>query len=101
MRFFERALELSASTSGAYFPFTAYLGNARLLMATGRAEEGRRMLLEGVKDARRKSLKVREARIFTVLGEVAANDGKPDEAVNWLTAAADIAQRAGIEQDGK
>ena len=36
IRFFDKALALSAATPGAYFPFTAYLGKARLLATTGR-----------------------------------------------------------------
>ena len=46
IRFFDKALVRSSENPDVYFPFTAYLGKARLLLATPRADEGRRMLLE-------------------------------------------------------
>lgn len=98
IRFFDKALALSAETPGAYFPFTAYLGKARLLATTGRAGEGLRMLHTGLDVARRSDLKVREARILTVLGELAVADNKRDEAATWLTAAADVAKGAGLDR---
>jgi len=98
IRFFDKALALAAATPDAYFPFTAYLGKARLLVTTGRSDEGLRMLREGLAEARQKDLKVREARILTVLGELATADGKQDEAVNWLTAAAGVARNGGLER---
>src|SRR6266852_7565790 len=63
IRFFDKALSLSASTPGAYFPFTAYLGKARLLAKSGHSDEGLRMLGEGLNEARQKTRKVREPRI--------------------------------------
>ena len=98
IRFFDKALALSASTPGAYFPFTAYLGKARLLATSGRSGEGLRMLHEGLDEARRKNLKVREARILAALGELAASAGRHDEAVTSLTSAADVAQSAGLDR---
>jgi CHAT domain-containing protein/tetratricopeptide (TPR) repeat protein len=98
IRFFDKALELSSSTNGAYFPFTAYLGKARLLAATERRADGLRMLHEGLAEARRKELKVREARILTVLGELASSRGEQREAIGWLKEAADVAHRAGLDR---
>jgi len=98
IRFFDKALALSASTPGAYFPFTAYLGKARLLATSGRSDEGLRMLHDGLDEARRKNLKVREARILAVLGELAASAGRQDEAVTSLTSAADVAHNAGLDR---
>ena len=98
IRFFDKALARSAATPGAYFPFTADLGKARLLARSGRSEEGLRMLHDGLDEARRKDLKVREARILKVLGEVAAMQGKQDDAVTWLTTAAEVAQGAGLDR---
>lgn len=96
IRFFDKALALAESTPGAYFPFTAYLGKARLLATSGQAGKGLRMLHEGLAEARQKGLKVREARILTVLGELAAANGKQNEAAAWLTAAADVARNGGL-----
>ena len=98
IRFFDKALALSASTPRAYFPFTAYIGKARLLATRGRVDEGFRMLHKGLDEARGKGLKVREARTLAVLGELSAAGGKQDEAVAWLTAAADVAKGAGLDR---
>lgn len=98
IRFFDKALSLSASTPRAYFPFTAYIGKARLLAATERADEGLRMLHAGLKEARDKGLKVREARTLAVLGELSVVSGKQDEAEAWLIAAAEVAQSAGLDR---
>lgn len=98
IRFYDKALALSAATEGAYFPFTAYLGKARLLAGTDRAHEGLRMLHDGLDEAHRKDLKVREARILTVLGELASARGDQSEAIGRLRAAADVAKAAGLDR---
>lgn len=98
IRFYDKALSLSASTPRAYFPFTAYIGKARLLATGARADEGLRMLYQGLEEARRRGLKVREARTLAVLGELSAAGGKHEEAVRWLTAAADVAKKAGLDR---
>jgi hypothetical protein len=56
------------------------------------------MLHKGLDEARGKGLKVREARTLAVLGELSAAGGKQDEAVAWLTAAADVAKGAGLDR---
>jgi CHAT domain-containing protein len=98
VRFFDKALALSAATPDVYFPFTAYLGKARLLAAGPRSDDGLRMLYDGLTEAHRKNLKVREARILTVLGELAAAAGKREQAVTSLTSAADVAHSAGLDR---
>ena len=100
IRFFDKALALAASTPDVYFPFTAYLGKARLLAATGHAAEGLRMLHDALNDSRLKNLKVREARTLTLLGEVAASAGNREEAIASLTSATDVAQGAGLAARG-
>jgi CHAT domain-containing protein len=98
IRFYSKALTLAEGTESAYFPFTAYLGKARLLAATGHTQEGHGMLREGLLDARRKNLRVREARILTVLGELASARGDHHEAVQRLSAAAEVARSAGLDR---
>jgi CHAT domain-containing protein len=98
IHFFDKALALSASAPDAYFPFTAYLGKARLLATSGRAQEGLGMLRTGLDEARRKGLKVREARILTVLGELASANQNHDEAISWLMEAAEVAAEAGLDR---
>ncbi len=98
IRFFDRALLRSSQNPDVYFPFTAYLGKARLLLATPRADEGRRMLFGSLEQARRQDMKVRETRILTVLGEDAVRTGDRDAAVKWLKEAADLARRSGLHR---
>jgi CHAT domain-containing protein len=98
IRFYSKALTLAEETEGAYFPFTAYLGKARLLASTGRTQDGFGMLHEGLIEARRKNLKVREARILTVLGELASARGDQQEAIQRLSAAAEVARSAGLDR---
>lgn len=98
IRFYSKALDLAEATKGAYFPFTAYLGKARLLASTGRTQEGLQMLCDGLADSRRKNLKVREARILTVLGELASARGDQHEAIERLTAASGVARGAGLDR---
>ncbi|MCZ2075900.1 MAG: CHAT domain-containing protein [Bryobacterales bacterium] len=98
IRFYGKALALAQETEGAYFPFTAYLGKARLLAATGRTQEGLGMLRDGLLDARRRNLRVREARILTVLGELASARGDQAEAIKRLSAAAEVARGAGLDR---
>jgi tetratricopeptide (TPR) repeat protein len=96
IRFFNKALALAAYVPDLYFPFTAYLGKARLLAITGHADEGFRMLHAALDESRAKNLKVREARTLTVLGELSAAAGKREEAIATLTAAADVAHSGGL-----
>jgi CHAT domain-containing protein len=97
-RFFNKALSLSSKNPDAYFPFTAYLGKARLLLSTAQADEGRRMLSAGLDETRREGMRVRETRILTVLGDDAVRTGDREAAVNWLTNAADVARSAGLHR---
>lgn len=98
IRFFDKALMRSAQNPDVYFPFTAYLGKARLLLATPRADEGRRMLFNSLEEARRQNMKVRETRILTVLGDDAVRTGDREAAVKWLKEAADVARLSGLHR---
>jgi CHAT domain-containing protein len=98
IRFFDKALVRSSQNPDVYFPFTAYLGKARLLLVTPRANEGRRMLLGSLEQARRQGMKVRETRTLTVLGEDAIRTGDREAAVKWLKEAADVARRSGLHR---
>jgi tetratricopeptide (TPR) repeat protein len=98
IRFFNRALKLSAENPDAYFPFTAYLGKARLLLGGTSPAEGRRMLSHALVEARREQMRVRETRILTVLGDDAIRRGDRAGAARWLSTAVDIARRAGLHR---
>lgn len=98
IRFFDRALTMASENPDVYFPFTAYLGKARLLLSTPRADAGRRMLFASLEEARRGDMKVRETRILAVLGDDALRKGDREAAVRWLTEAADVAHRSGLHR---
>jgi tetratricopeptide (TPR) repeat protein len=91
-------LELSAANRDAYFPFTAYVGKARLLLATPAPGEGRQMLAAGLADARRRRMRVREGRILIVLGADAIRAGDRARALRWLSEAVDVARQAGLHR---
>ena len=95
LAFFNRALALSSEQPDAYFPFTAYLGKARLLLERG-SNEGRSMLVKGLADAQRQNQRVRESRILIVLGDDAARVGNSDDAVKWFGAAVEVARSTGL-----
>ncbi len=73
--FFENALDLAAKTPDAGYPFTAYLGKARALIALGRIAEGEAMLNSALSEARRNHLDVRTARTLFALGDLAQKRG--------------------------
>lgn len=95
LAFFNRALALSSEQPDAYFPFTAYLGKARLLLERG-SNEGRNMLLKGLADAQRQNQRVRESRILIVLGDDAARVNNTDDALRWFSTAVEVARNTGL-----
>ena len=78
--FFDGALKLARETPDAGFPFTAYLGRARALIALGRTAEGESILRKALIDAQRDHMRVREARILVALGHLAKSRGDETEA---------------------
>jgi CHAT domain-containing protein len=95
LAFFNRALALSSEQPDAYFPFTAYLGKARLLLERG-SHEGRSMLMKGLADAQRQNQRVRESRILIVLGDDAVRVSNTDDAVKWFSTAVEVARSTGL-----
>jgi CHAT domain-containing protein len=73
--FFENALDLAAKTPDAGYPFTAYLGKARALIALGRTAEGEAILRSALAEALQKHMDVRAARTLFALGDLAQNRG--------------------------
>ena len=73
--FFENALDLAAKTPDAGYPFTAYLGKARALIALGRIAEGEAMLNAALSESRQNHLDVRTARTLFALGDLAQKRG--------------------------
>jgi CHAT domain-containing protein/tetratricopeptide (TPR) repeat protein len=96
MKFFDRALKLYASNPGAYFPFTAFVGKARLLADGGKLPEAEQMLDKELGTARQRGYRVREARLLGTLGELLITTGRPKEAYEQLKRAADLAAAAGM-----
>src|SRR5215831_6082069 len=95
LAFFNRALALSGEQPDAYFPFTAYLGKAHLLLERG-SNEGHSMLVKGLADAQRQNQRVRESRILIVLGDDAVRVSNTNDALKWFNTALDVARSAGL-----
>jgi CHAT domain-containing protein len=98
IRFYNKALTLWSQNRDSYFPFTAYVGKARLLLNTDRSNEAKRMLVAGLDEARRDRMRVRETRILTALGDDAIRAGDRKAGIKWLTAGAQIAHDAGLDR---
>ena len=96
MKFFDRALRLYKATPGAYFPFTAFVGKAKLLAQAGKTSEAEQMLRGELITADQRGYRVREARILTTLGNLLDEAGRPKEAYEELKRAADLAASAGM-----
>jgi len=96
MKFFDRALRLYQANPGAYFPFTAFVGKARLLAEAGKTSEAQQMLERELLSARQRGYRVREARVLTALGDLFEGVGRSNDAYEELKRAADIAAAAGM-----
>lgn len=94
-KFFDRALRLYRENPGAYFPFTAFVGKARLLAEAGKTSEAEQMLQRELATARERGYRVREARILATLGDL-LDGSRPKDAYEDLKEAADIAAAAGM-----
>ena len=90
--FFEGALKLAKEIPDAGFPFTAYLGRARALIALGRTAEGESILREALRDAQRDHMRVREARVLVALGGLAKRRGDETEARECFEGASRLAE---------
>jgi CHAT domain-containing protein len=96
LRFFDRALRLYREVPGAYFPFTAYVGKARLLAETGSVTDARSMLERALAESREKRFRAREARLLAALADVEARAGNLTQSRELLFKAADLAANAGM-----
>ena len=90
--FFDSALKLARETPDAGFPFTAYLGRGRALIALGRTAEGESILRQALGDAKRDQMRVREARVLVVLGDLASSRGDETEAKACFERASRLAE---------
>ena len=91
--FFDGALNLARATPDAGFPFTAYLGRARALIALGRTAEGESILRKALKDAQRDHMRVREARVLVALGDLVKKRGDETEARASFEKASQLAEQ--------
>jgi tetratricopeptide (TPR) repeat protein len=91
--FFDSALKLAKGHPEAGFPFTAYLGRGRALIALGHVTEGEAILRSALNEARQNRMEVRQARILIALGDLAKNRGQKSEARSYFDEAARLAER--------
>jgi CHAT domain-containing protein len=90
--FFENALDLAGKTPDAGYPFTAYLGKARALIALGRIAEGEAMLNSALSEARQNHMDVRAARTLFALGDLAQSRGDDASARRCFQEASRLAE---------
>ena len=91
--FFDGALNLARATPDAGFPFTAYLGRGRALIALGRTTEGESILRKALNDAQRDHMRVREARVLVALGDLLKKRGDQAEARASFERASQLAEQ--------
>jgi CHAT domain-containing protein len=90
--YFDSALKLARETPDAGFPFRAYLGRARALIALGRTAEGEKILREALSNSQRGQMRVREARVLVALGALAKSRGDETEARGCFEGASRLAE---------
>jgi CHAT domain-containing protein len=89
------ALKLAAIISDAGFPFMAYEGKARALIALHRESEAKRVLEKAISQAKAQGARAAEAQLLVVAGkQAAAND--PKDAIQYLRSATELCENAGF-----
>ena len=92
LRFFDRAIKLSARERDCGLPFMAYEGKAQALVAMGKADDAKRVLDDALKKAQSQDKRSHEAAILLVLASVAEKTGDRKEAIDYLERAGQFAE---------
>jgi CHAT domain-containing protein len=91
LRFFERAIKLADADKDSGLPFMAYEGKAQALVASGRADEARRVLEDALTKARSQQKRGHEAQLLILLGRLTAQMGDSRQAIAYLEGAGQFA----------
>jgi CHAT domain-containing protein len=90
--FFGRAIKLAGETKDVGFPFMAYEGEARCLIALGKTTDGQRLLENGLEQARKENKRDHQAEMLILLGELSLADNNVGKAENYLQNAAELSR---------
>jgi CHAT domain-containing protein len=91
--FFNHAIDLARSTPDVGFPFMAYEGKARSLVALHRAAEAEALLQSSLREAKSESKFGHAAQIEVLLGELALKTGDRDRAAGYFEEASKVSVR--------
>lgn len=91
LRFFDRAIKLAESEKDSGLPFMAYEGKAQALIATGKADDAKKVLEDALTKARSQQKRGHEAQLLILLGNVAAQTGDKELAIADLENAGQFA----------
>src|SRR5205823_1123556 len=90
------ALKLAGVISDMGFPFMAYEGKARALIALHREPEAKSALQKAIAEARAQGARAAEAQLLVVAGKQAAAANDPKHAVEYLRSATALCEAAGF-----
>ena len=91
----DMALKTTATTKDMGFPFWAYMGKARALVALHREPEAKPLLELAIQQARNQGARAAEAQLLVVMGKQAAASN-PEQAIAYLKAAARLSSQNGF-----
>ncbi len=91
----DMALKTTATTKDMGFPFWAYMGKARALVALHREPEAKPLLELAIEQARSQGAPAVEAQLLVVMGKQAAASN-PEQAIAYLKAAARLSSQNGF-----
>jgi CHAT domain-containing protein len=91
LRFFDRAIKLADEERDSGLPFMAYEGKAQALVATGKADDAKKVLEDALMKARSQQKRGHEAQLMILLGNLAAEKGDNTQAIAYLEAAGQFA----------
>ncbi len=91
----ETALKTTAATKDMGFPFMAYEGKVRALVALHRETEAKQVLDLAIQQARSQGARAAEAQLLIVMGKQAAVSN-PKQAIEYLKAATSLSEEAGF-----
>jgi len=93
LKFFERAIKVADAERDSGYPFTAYEGKARALIALGKLDESKLILEKALVQARCQEKRGHEAQLLILLGKLAARTGDRTQAILYLEEAGQDATR--------
>jgi len=96
LKYCDIALMTAAIAKDAGFPFMAYEGKARALVALHRESEAKSVLQKALGQARAQNAFAAEAQLLIVLGKQAKASDRV-QAIEYLRAAVDLCQRRGFQ----